>query len=135
MVVFPTTSPAFSCGDFFLLNRNQKTIALIIQKEVAQRIVAKDGKESILSISVKAYGEPHYIKTISKKLFSPEPKVNSAIINIDNIFKKNSSPSLVKKIFLKIVKSGFLKSKTKKTFYQISKKNFLKQILKKYFLI
>src|SRR3990167_6163537 len=37
------------------------TMVLLLQKEVARRIVASDKKESILSISVKAYGTPKYI--------------------------------------------------------------------------
>src|SRR3989344_3391353 len=38
-----------------------KLMVLMIQKEVAERIVAKDGKESLLSLSVKAYGKPEFI--------------------------------------------------------------------------
>jgi 16S rRNA (adenine1518-N6/adenine1519-N6)-dimethyltransferase len=63
-------------------------MVLLVQKEVARRIVAADGKESILSISVKAYGEPKYIDTVPKRFFRPIPKVDSAIILIDNISKK-----------------------------------------------
>jgi 16S rRNA (adenine1518-N6/adenine1519-N6)-dimethyltransferase len=62
-------------------------MVLLVQKEVAKRIVAADGKESILSISVKAYGEPKYIDTVPKRFFRPIPKVDSAIILIDNISK------------------------------------------------
>ena len=63
-------------------------MVLLVQKEVAKRIVAADKKESILSISVKAYGEPKYIDTVPKRFFRPIPKVDSAIILIDNISKK-----------------------------------------------
>jgi 16S rRNA A1518/A1519 N6-dimethyltransferase RsmA/KsgA/DIM1 with predicted DNA glycosylase/AP lyase activity len=49
---------------------------------------SKDGKESILSISVKAYGNPKYVMTVKSKYFSPEPNVDSAIILIDDISKK-----------------------------------------------
>jgi 16S rRNA (adenine1518-N6/adenine1519-N6)-dimethyltransferase len=63
-------------------------MVLLVQKEVAKRIVAADKKESILSISVKAYGEPKYIDTVPKRFFRPIPKVDSAIILIDKISKK-----------------------------------------------
>ena len=46
----------------------QKMI-LMVQKEVAQRIVARDNKESILSISVKAYGAPRYVKRFPRAIF------------------------------------------------------------------
>ena len=51
------------------------TMVLMVQKEVADRIVAKDGKESILSIAVKVYGKPKYISIVKKKYFSPEPNL------------------------------------------------------------
>jgi len=66
-------------------------MVLMVQKEVANRIVgekdAKKPKENILSLSIKVYGEPKYIKTVSAKHFSPQPKVDSAILLIDNISK------------------------------------------------
>ncbi len=62
-------------------------MVLLLQKEVAKRIIANDGKNSILSISVKAYGEPKYIETVPAGAFSPAPKVDSAIILIDKISK------------------------------------------------
>jgi len=72
----------------FLSGKNQpKLIALLIQKEVAERIVAKDGKESILSMSVKAYGQPKFIKKVKAENFSPKPRVDSAILLIENISK------------------------------------------------
>ena len=74
----------------FLTADNQPTLmTLMLQKEVAQRIVAKDTKESLLSISVKCYGAPHYIRTVSRDAFRPAPKVDSAIILIDKISKNN----------------------------------------------
>jgi len=115
---------------FLSTDPQPKNITLIIQKEVAQRIVAKNDKESILSISIKAYGEPYYIKTISKKLFSPEPKVNSAIINIDNISKKFFT-RFGEEDFFKIVKAGF-KSKRKKLLSNL-KKEFPRADLEKIF--
>lgn len=91
-------------------------MVLMVQKEVAERIVASDGKESILSISIKAYGKPHYIKKVSAKHFSPQPKVDSAILLIDNIskdlfinFNEGSRASIIEKQerFFEIVKTGF----------------------------
>ena len=57
-------------------------MVLMLQREVAERIVARDGRESLLSLSVKAYGEPKIIKIVRRGNFSPPPKVDSAIINI-----------------------------------------------------
>ena len=76
----------------FLTGENQPNkMALLVQKEVADRIVGRDphgrsnNKESLLSISVKVYGVPKIIMRVGKEQFSPQPKVDSAIILIDNI--------------------------------------------------
>jgi 16S rRNA (adenine1518-N6/adenine1519-N6)-dimethyltransferase len=85
-----------------------KSIVLLIQKEVAERIVARDKKESILSISVKAYGDPIYIEKVSKRYFQPSPKVDSAIIAINNISNKKFEDKKIKeKDFFKVLHTGF----------------------------
>ena len=104
--------PYYITGVFlrkFLETEFQPTkMVLLVQKEVAQRIVAKDGKESILSISVKAYGTPKYVKTVQAKYFSPAPKVDSAIIFIDTISKNFFLQNNInEKKFFGLVKAGF----------------------------
>lgn len=63
-----------------------KTLVFLTQKEVAERI-ARDKKESLLSLGVKAYGDPKYVKTVARGNFNPSPKVDSAIIKVGNISK------------------------------------------------
>lgn len=92
---------------FLTENTQPQTMVLLVQKEVAERIVARDGKESILSISVKAYGTPKYITKVSKKFFSPAPKVDSAIIQIKNISKENFKSQKEEDWFFQILKAGF----------------------------
>ena len=60
-------------------------VVLLLQKEVVERIVAADNKESILSISIKAYGKPQKVGLVKKGSFVPQPKVDSAILFIDSI--------------------------------------------------
>lgn len=81
-------------------------IVLLIQKEVAERIVAKNKKESILSISVKFFGDPYYVRTVSKGSFDPKPKVDSAIINIKNT-SKNSNNKIDNEKFFNLIHLGF----------------------------
>ena len=80
---------------------------LLVQHEVARRIVTQDNKESILSLSVKAYGDPKYIMKVGKRFFSPSPKVDSAIIAIKNISNKNFKNKEEENSFFNIIKSGF----------------------------
>lgn len=89
-------------------------MVLLVQKEVAERIVARDKKESILSLSVKAYGKPAYMMKVGKRFFSPSPKVDSAIIAIHNISRNNLIREIhaghkinLEEKFFKLVKAGF----------------------------
>ncbi|MFA6586116.1 MAG: 16S rRNA (adenine(1518)-N(6)/adenine(1519)-N(6))-dimethyltransferase RsmA [Candidatus Paceibacterota bacterium] len=73
----------------FLTEKNKpSSMTLMVQKEVAERIIARDGKESLLSISVKVYGEPKILFKVSRGNFYPSPNVDSAIIMINNISSK-----------------------------------------------
>lgn len=91
----------------FLESDNQPSLmVLMVQKEVAERIVAKDSKESLLSISVKAYGRPEIIRYVPAGYFSPAPKVDSAVLKISNI-SKNFFQDITEKKFFETVKKGF----------------------------
>lgn len=92
----------------YLTHQNQPTtMVVLVQKEVAERICAKDGKESILSLSVKAYGDPKIVYRVSKGSFNPAPKVDSAVLQIQNISRKNFDNQYHEAIFFKVVKAGF----------------------------
>lgn len=93
----------------FLSTQNQpKKMVLLIQKEVAERIIARNKKESLLSISVKAYCEPRIEKNVSAGSFVPAPKVDSAIISFQNISKKIfSENNLSEETFFKIIHIAF----------------------------
>ena len=83
-------------------------IVVMLQKEVVERIIARDGKESLLSISVKIYGEPKSVATVRAGNFQPAPKVDSAILLIDEVNKNNfhGSKGLEEKFF-QVLKQGF----------------------------
>lgn len=117
---------------FLSEEKQPETMVLLVQKEVADRIVAKDKKESILSLSVKVYGEVKYIKKVSKKLFSPSPKVDSAIIAISNISKKNFPIRESEISFFKLIKAGFA-HKRKLLIRNLDELNIPKTEIEKYF--
>ncbi len=89
---------------FLTASIQPRAMALLIQKEVAQRIVSQRG--SILSISVKAYGTPHIVEKVSRIHFSPPPSVDSAILSIDAI-SKDFFEDIREEQFFTIVKAGF----------------------------
>jgi len=107
-------------------------IVLLVQKEVGERIVACDGKESILSISVKVFGMPTIVREVPRNLFYPEPAVDSVLLKIANIHNpfKNEAEE---KSFFSLVKSGF-SAKRKLLLNNLSNTHFSKKELVKIFL-
>lgn len=60
-----------------------KTMVVLIQREVAERGIAKDGKISLLSLMVAlASSEARIIRRVPAGAFFPPPKVESAILQI-----------------------------------------------------
>jgi 16S rRNA (adenine1518-N6/adenine1519-N6)-dimethyltransferase len=99
----------------FLTEKNQPIMmVLMVQNEVAKRIMARDGKESILSISVKAYGTPKMEMKVPARYFSPAPKVDSAIISIKNISRNFFTENNVhEEEFWEIIHAGFAHKRKK----------------------
>ena len=89
---------------FLTAETQPKRMALLVQKEVAQRIISK--RESILSLSVKAYGVPKIVAKVPRGNFSPPPSVDSAIIVIDGI-SRGFFDTIAEKGFFDIVRAGF----------------------------
>lgn len=82
-----------------------KQMGLLIQKEVAERIVAEPGNMSVLSFAVQYYAKAELGPIVPAVLFDPPPKVDSQVISI----KLRDEPQFeadVKKLF-KLVKAGF----------------------------
>ncbi len=91
----------------FLSSSHQpRTMALLVQKEVAERVVARDGKESILSLSVKAYGTPKVAGKVARGNFSPPPSVDSAILVVERISRANFE-DVSERAFFTLLHVGF----------------------------
>lgn len=82
------------------------TLVFLIQKEVAERI-ARSTKESLLSLSIKAYGTPTYIKTVPRGAFNPPPAVDSAILLVSDISRKNFKNKKHEEQFFTLLHAGF----------------------------
>ncbi len=104
--------PYYITGQFlrkFLETANQpEKIVVMVQKEIADRIVARDGKENLLSLSIKAFGAPKKIMKVDKENFSPSPKVDSAILLIDKISKSFFLDNkITEENFFTVIHAGF----------------------------
>ena len=103
--------PYYLTGEIFrmfLEAPNQpSSMTLLVQKEVADRIVARDGKESILSLSVKAYGTPKREFLVPRGAFKPAPNVDSAVLTIRDISRNNFATKKEEEQFFKLLHAGF----------------------------
>ncbi len=92
----------------FLTNLHQpSTMVVLVQKEVAERICARDAKESLLSLSVKAYGDPKLVYRVNKGSFHPIPSVDSAVLQIKNISRTNFTSARHEEVFFKLIRAAF----------------------------
>lgn len=102
--------PYYLTGEIFrmfLEAANQPTsMTLLVQKEVAER-VARSAKESIFSLSVKAYGTPKYEFTVPRGAFCPAPKVDSAVLSVRAISRKHFHTREAELLFFDLLHAGF----------------------------
>lgn len=86
--------------------------SLIMQREVAERIVCRDGKHSLLSLSVSVYGTCSIAFRILAGAFNPPPNVDSALLIVSNISRERFvhpgiDSDLLEKMFFSLIHSGF----------------------------
>jgi len=97
----------------FLENKPRPSaLILLVQQEVAERVVAKPGRMNLLAVAVQFFGRPEIIRTVSAENFWPMPEVDSAVLRISKIgsdsqdYQKELQTKDHKKFF-NLVKIGF----------------------------
>jgi len=92
----------------FLEEENKpEIIVLLVQKEVAERIIAKPGDMSLLAVSVQFYAKVEIVAIVPKESFFPTPKVDAAIIKLVSKSDSKQVSKTEEKDFFRIVKFGF----------------------------
>ncbi len=98
------TAPTFR---HFLESANPpRLLVVMVQYEVAQRIVAAPGDLSLLGVSIQFYGKPDIVAHVPARAFYPAPKVDSAILRVD---LKDEVPLAHRQrdSFFRLVQAGF----------------------------
>jgi 16S rRNA (adenine1518-N6/adenine1519-N6)-dimethyltransferase len=98
------TSPALR--HLLTASHRPRSLVVMVQKEVAERITAKPGATSLISIMVQIYGRVRMVTKVPAEAFFPAPKVDSAVLSID----VHEHPPLGvedPEDFLRIVAAGF----------------------------
>jgi 16S rRNA (adenine1518-N6/adenine1519-N6)-dimethyltransferase len=87
------------------MNKPSITV-LLVQKEVAERLAARPGDMSILAVSAQVFAEVEMGDIVPAELFTPPPKVDSAVVIL-----RTRTTSLLEgvdeKAFFRMVKAGF----------------------------
>ncbi|MBS7163762.1 MAG: 16S rRNA (adenine(1518)-N(6)/adenine(1519)-N(6))-dimethyltransferase RsmA [Veillonella sp.] len=90
-------------------------LVVMVQKEVALRMVAKPGTKDYgaLSVAVQYYTEPDIVLDVPPKSFLPAPAVTSSVIRC--ILRDKPPVDVIdEKLFFRVVKAGF--AQRRKTF-------------------
>lgn len=89
-------------------NYNFKSLTIMIQKEVAERIDASPGNKeySSLSLLVQYYCETKIVRRVSPQSFIPRPKVDSIVIKLDKL-QKPTVEVKNEKLFFDIIRNSF----------------------------
>jgi len=90
---------------FLELSNPPEEMILMVQREVAERIVGRDGQSGVLTQSVNFYCDSEIIFRVSAGCFFPAPKVESAVIRLKNINKKKFN--IDSETFFSALKFGF----------------------------
>ncbi len=113
---------------------NLKSITVMVQKEVAERLAEQPGgKETgAITYTINYYTNPKIILDVSKDCFVPSPKVDSSVLHL--LILENPKINVSdEKLFFKIIKSAFLQKR--KTLINslsnsgIANKGFLEKML------
>lgn len=90
------------------LTHQPREIIFLIQREVAERIVERDGTTSVLSLSVSIYGDPTIVSHVKAGAFNPPPHVASSIVHVASVSRDRLvAAHITDDEFFKVVKKGF----------------------------
>ena len=95
--------------EYLIVNRHLiNSIILVVQREVANRLLAEPASEYRGSIScfVQYYTRARYIRTIKRGSFYPAPEVDSSLVRFD-ILEKPSVSVKDEKLFFRIIRGSF----------------------------
>lgn len=83
-----------------------RTIVLLVQKEVAERLAAKPGEMSILAVSAQVFAEVWLGDVVPAEFFTPPPKVDSQVV-ILRVRPEAMLRGVDERAFFRVVRAGF----------------------------
>lgn len=87
-------------------NNQPEVMALLVQREVAEKLAAKPGEMTLISVRAQLFYDIHLSTRVPKEYFTPPPKVDSQVV----VFKKRHVLKFAAKEstrLMRAVKAGF----------------------------
>ncbi|NLF11086.1 MAG: ribosomal RNA small subunit methyltransferase A [Anaerolineaceae bacterium] len=86
-----------------------RLVVVTVQREVAERIVARPGDMSLLAVSIQLYGEPEIVARIPAGAFYPSPQVDSAVVRVavGEKLAVDLGEGVTEQEFFRAVRAGF----------------------------
>lgn len=112
---------------FFTSKTVPKLVIILVQQEVASRIINTKPPHNLLELAVQFYGSAHKLFDVSPDNFWPKPKVQSSVLKIE--IQNNKNLGGIEKIFFEITRACFAKKRkiaitTLSRYLSIEKKHF-----------
>ena len=83
-----------------------RSIVAMLQREVADSVVARPGKMSLLGVSVQVYAKARKLFNVPPRAFYPPPRVTSGVIRLDVLPRPLVAPA-DRESFFRVVRAGF----------------------------
>lgn len=83
-----------------------RVVVVMVQRQVAQRLIAQPPQMSLLAVSVQFFARAHIVRTIAAGAFYPRPKVDSAVVRLDVLEHQPMADKEIERFF-EIVRAGF----------------------------
>ena len=102
----PYNITSLAIRHFLEAEQRPELLVLLLQRQVAERICARPGDMSLLSLSVQVYAEPEILRRVPASSFLPEPKIESALVRIELRDRPVIPPERIPRFFL-LAQAGF----------------------------
>jgi 16S rRNA (adenine1518-N6/adenine1519-N6)-dimethyltransferase len=102
----PYNAGAAIVRSFLEAGRPPRAIVVMLQREVAENMVAEPGDLGLLGVSVQVYARPKKLFNVPPRAFYPPPKVTSSVVRLD-VLPEPLVSSSEREEFFKVLRAGF----------------------------
>jgi 16S rRNA (adenine1518-N6/adenine1519-N6)-dimethyltransferase len=102
----PYNAGAAIVRNFLEARRPPRAMVVMLQREVAENMVAQPGDLGLLGVSVQVYARPKKLFNVAPRAFYPPPKVTSSVVRLDLLAEPMVPPD-ERERFFKVLRAGF----------------------------